>query len=190
MTPGERVHYHKTLWPAACLANEWDLRDVEKRHEIVLRCMQEVRGPRVTTSSPQFGRDEVTALFCFLEHIADQASLDKSAAWDSCKQDYRTYNRARQADWHERKLYGGGKNKLDRNRFKGAATAQGHVLDNLDPEETRKRHLTFASRHQQKDPSLRRKGQQMASQAPATPPAVPEPVAKPAGTDLESDLPF
>lgn len=185
MTPGQRVHYHKVLWPAACLANEWFVGDVEKRREVVLDCMRQVRGPLVTTSDPAFGSDEVTALFCYLEHLGDAASLDKSARWDTCKADYRTYNRARQADWHERKLYGPKANKLDRDRFAGEKTASGGPLDNLDPEAVRKRHLTFASRHQKADPSIRRKkpvGQSQASQPPASQAPAPEPA--------KADVPF
>lgn len=187
MTPGERVHYHKTLWPDACLANEWFTGDAEKRREVVLECMRLVRGPLVTTSDPAFGRDEVTALFCYLEHLADPASLDKSARWDTCQADYRTYNRARQADWHERKLYGTKANKLDKNRFAGARSARGGPLDDLDPEAVRKRHMTFASRHQKADPAIRRKqpaGQFQASQ----PMASPAPAAKPA--EVEAVDPF
>lgn len=171
MTPGERVHYHKTLWPAACLANEWFIADKEKRQAVVLDCMRLVRGPLVTTSDPSFGRDEVSALFCYLRHLADAGDLNASAEWDTCQQDYHTYNRARQADWHERKLYGTKANKLDKNRFAGAKTASGGPLDDLDPEAVRKRHMTFASRHQKKNPEIRRvkTGQEVASQNPVSP---------------------
>ncbi len=161
MTPAERSHYHVVLWPAACRAQGWQPKDPEKRRAAVLACMAAVSGPAVTTSDARFGRDEVTALFCFLQHLADPASLDKSARWVTCQQDYRTYNRARQADWHERKLYGAGKNKLDRNRFGGTASAAGGALDDLDPEAVRKRFITMASRHQRK--MRTEKGQKLAS---------------------------
>lgn len=151
MTPGERVKFFRDLWPAAALANEWDIKDDDRRRKVILDCMALVRGPMVTTSSPAFGRDEVTALFCYLDHLANPDDLDKSARWDTCLQDYRTYNRARQADWHERKLYGRKPNKLDRDRFAGAKTASAGALDDLDAEEVRKRHMTFASRHQRKE---------------------------------------
>lgn len=150
MTPFARSKYFKELWPAACEVCDLNPKDDATRRGVVLECMRLVRGPSVTTSSPRFGPDEVTALFTFLIHLADPASLDKSARWDTCKQDYRTFNRAAQADWHEAKLYGRGKNKLDRNRFRGAASAKGGPLDSLNAEEVRKRHLTFASRHQKK----------------------------------------
>lgn len=194
MTPRERTHYHAVLWPAACRAMGWSHKDQERRRKVVIDCMEAVRGPLVTTSDPEFGRDEVTALFCYLEHLADQASLDKSARWVTCQQDYRTYNRARQADWHERKMYGPGRNKLDRNRFKGAASAAGGPLDNLDADEVRKRHVTMASRHQKKmrqakaavAPSISPRGGRGAKpgQKPKGGPHAPEPV-KPATTTTQ-----
>ena len=105
MTKGERVKLFRDLWPAACLANEWDIKDDTKRREVILECMELVRGPLVTTSSPEFGRDEVTALFCYLQHLADPADFDK---------------------------------------------ASGGPLDELDPDEVSKRHMSFAKRHQKK----------------------------------------
>ena len=66
--------------------------------------------------------------------------------------------------YRERALYGAGKNKLDRNRFGGKATAAGGPLETLDAEEVRKRHLTMASRHQRKERQQRReKGPNLAS---------------------------
>lgn len=190
MTPGERVHYHKTLWPAACLANEWDLRDDERRRRVTLDCMQLVGGPLVTSSSPRFGRDEVTALFCYLEHLSHPDDFDRAARWDTCKADYKTYNRARQADWHERQLYGKGKNKLDRDRFAGATSASGGALDDLDPEKVQKRHMTFAHRHQKKMREESKKARQeagnrpiQASSAPVDRSVAPAPV-------VPEELPF
>jgi hypothetical protein len=171
MSPAERAHYFKRLWPAACAAKGWRASDDEKRRAVALECMQLVRGPLVTTSSPIFGRDEVTALFCYLEHLGDPASLDKSARWDTCQQDYRTYNRARQADWHERALYGRGKNRLNQNRFGGATTAAGGPLDELDADTVRKRHLSVASRHQKKvrqERAAAKAGPELASSAAAS----------------------
>ena len=45
MTKGERVKLFRDLWPAACLANEWDIKDDTKRREVILECMELVRGP-------------------------------------------------------------------------------------------------------------------------------------------------
>ena len=150
MTPGERNEYFGRLWPAACEVCDWNPKDDGQRRAVTLECMRLVRGPAVTASSPAFGPDEVTALFVYLRHLGDPSSFDKSAEWARVQEDYRTYNRARQADWHERELYGRGKNRFDRNRFRGKASAAGGSLDSLDPEEVRKRHMTFASRHQKK----------------------------------------
>ena len=179
MTPGERVKFFRDFWPAACFANEWDIKDDARRRQVILDCMRLVSGPAVTTSDPAFGRDEVTALFCYLDHLAHPADFDKSARWDSCRHDYHTFNRARQADWHERKLYGRKPNKLDRDRFAGEKSASGDALDDLDPEAVRKRHLTFASRHQRKERAAAKavkqgrkpadNGQKLASQRMAVP---------------------
>lgn len=194
MTPGQRKRYHADLWPAAALANEWDLGDDERRRRVTRDCMAAI-GARITDSTSGLDEDEITALFCYLEHLGDGASLDKSARWDTCRQDYKTYARAKQADWHERQLYGQGKNKLDRNRFKGEASAQGGPLDDLDPEEIRKRHITFASRHQAKQRSeakaARATGQKPASQTPATPAPAPLPVDRTAAPVIPAvDAPF
>lgn len=150
MTTKERAAYFGHLWPEAALANEWLVKDEVQRRAVTIECMGLVRGP-LTDSTSALGPDEITALFVYLRHLGDCASLEKSADWVSCQQDYKTFNRARQADWHERELYGSGKNKLDRNRFAGKATAAGGPLETLDAEEVRKRHLTMASRHQRKD---------------------------------------
>ncbi len=171
MKPGARTHYHARLWPAACAAQGWKRGDEAKRREIVVRCMELVRGPKVTgTSDIAFGDAETTALFCYLAHLANPADLNLSAEWVKCQEDYRTYNLAKQADWHERELYGTKKNRLDKNRFGGAATAAAGPLDTLDPDAVHKRHLTMASRHQK---ALRegRKGPNPARQPPASAPA-------------------
>ncbi|MES2697312.1 MAG: hypothetical protein V4773_27855 [Verrucomicrobiota bacterium] len=154
MTTQERKAYFGHLWPDACLANEWDVKDDAQRRAVTIACMRAIRAP-LSDSTSALGRDEITALFVYLRHLGDPASLEKSADWVSCQDDYKTFNRARQADWHERELYGPGKNKLARNRFGGRATAAGGPLETLDPEEVRKRHLTMASRHQKKSKDLR-----------------------------------
>lgn len=160
MTAKERSVYFGHLWPEACFANEWEVKDDARRRAVTAECMRLVRGPQ-TDSAGALGSDEVTALFTYLAHLADSASLEKSARWVTCQEDYKTFNRARQADWHERALYGKGKNKLDRNRFGGAASAAGGPLDTLDAKEVQKRHLTFASRNQRR--MRAEKGQKLAS---------------------------
>lgn len=198
MTPKERAAYFGHLWPAAALANEWDVKDDAKRRAVTVDCMRAIRA-KVTDSTSSLGRDEVTALFTYLLHLADPSSLDKSARWVTCQEDYRTFSRAKQADWHERELYGNGKNKLDRDRFAGATSAAGGPLETLDEDEVRKRHITMASRHQKK---LRREGifrpkgggqhaPVVTATKPATPQNSPAPATSGAGhSGLSEDEPF
>ena len=148
MTPGQRVKYFRDFWPAACAANGWSPKDDAKRKAVTLEAMACVRGPQVSSSHADFGPDEVTALFCYLDHLARQADLDRAARWVDCQQDYQAFNRARQADWHEAKMFGGRKNKLTRDRFGGQASAVGDPLEKFDPAAIRKRHMTMANRHQ------------------------------------------
>lgn len=155
MTPGERKTYF-ALWGNVCRVNGWRTGDDERRRAVVLECMRAVRGPLVTTSDKRFRSDEITALLTYLRHLAAPDDLDASARWVTCCEDYKTFNRAKQADWHEREMYGSGKNKLDRDRFAGAASASGGPLDTLDEDEVRKRHITMASRHQRKMRQARR----------------------------------
>lgn len=174
MTPGQRSSYF-LAWADVCKAQGWPAKDNARRSATTARCMSEIGGP-ATDSTTDLGEDEITALFCYLAHLADPASLDKSARWDTCKQDYKTFSRARHADWHETQVYGAGRNKLDRNRFKGETSASGGPLQDLDPEEVRKRHLTMASRHQAKD----RKRGHPKPEAGACPANAPAPVKAPA----------
>lgn len=145
MTPDARKRYF-ALWQAAAVASGWNTKDEAKRRAVTTDCMRLVRGP-VVKSSSDLGEDEITALFCYLEHLGDPASLEKSARWVTCQEDYKTFSRAKQADWHERETYGTGKNRLDRDRFAGETSAQGGALDDLDPEKVRQRHITAANRH-------------------------------------------
>ncbi|HYF52628.1 MAG TPA: hypothetical protein VEA41_00025 [Salinarimonas sp.] len=125
---------------------KWRPGDELRRRDVVLFVMKEVRGLQITTSHPDWGRDETTALFCYLDHVAHPDDLQKAAAWLNCVEDYRAYNRARQADWYQRKAYGRGGRKLVNNRFAGAATAQGEPLEKFDPAAIQKRFVTYASR--------------------------------------------
>lgn len=165
MTPKARATYF-ALWQAAAVASGWNAKDEAKRRAVTTDCMRLVRGP-VVKSSSDLREDEITALFCYLEHLGDPASLEKSARWVTCQEDYKTFSRAKQADWHERETYGTGKNRLDRDRFAGEVSAQGGALDDLDPEKVRQRHITAANRHAAK--LKREKGQKLASQKPTTP---------------------
>jgi hypothetical protein len=173
MNARERAKYFGDLWPAACLANEWDVKDENRRRAVTGECMRLVRGP-MTDSSSALGADEITALFCYLDHLADGASLEKSALWVTCQEDYQTFNRAKQADWHERALYGNKPSKLTRDRFRGETSATVGPLESLDPEEVRKRHLTMASRHQKRQRRQRAENPIGLQPAPAAPKPAPE----------------
>lgn len=168
MTSSQRAHYFKHLWPEACAAAGWGVRDEGRRKKVTSDCMAAIGGP-ATASTSDLGEDEVTALFCYLQHLAAPDDLNKSARWVTCQEDYHTFNRAKQADWHERSLYGKRPNKLDRDRFAGETSAAAGPLDDLDPEAVRKRHLTMASRHQKKLRAEGRKPAKAAKPAPAAP---------------------
>ncbi len=178
MTPAARIRYHKTLWPAACRAQGWNARDDAKRREVCLQVMAEVRGPAVTTSDEAFGAAETTALFTFLHQQANPNDLVAMEEWLKCKDDYLTYNQARQADWHERQAYGQqGSGKLQRNRFARARTASAGPLDELDPKTVQQRLTTMRARNEQRTGYQRRDrkiGQNLASTKLASPaPAAP-----------------
>ena len=172
MTPATRKTYF-ALWGLAAQANGWRAGDDAQRKAVTLECMAAVRGPLVGTSDPVFGPDETTALFTYIEFLAHQDDLDRSARWADCQTDYKAFNRARQADWHEGKTYGaGGSKKLQRDRFAGEQSAVGGPLEEFNPKKIYARHLTAATRHQAKE--RREKGQNPASMQTASPsPAAP-----------------
>lgn len=151
MTPGQRSSYF-LAWADVCAAQGWAAKDNAKRQEVTARCMAAVRGPAVASTS-DLGEDEITALFCYLRYLkTGDADLDSAARWVDCQQDYKAFARARQADWHEERAYGHSKkpNKLVRERFAGAKSAEGEPLEKFDPAAIKKRHLTMANRHQAK----------------------------------------
>lgn len=187
MTPAQRKPYF-ALWAAACTAQGWRSSDNTKRHEITASCMVDIKGPAVVSSN-DLGEDEITALFCYLTYLSTgDSDLDAAARWIDCKQDYKAFARARQADWHEQKLYGktSKPNKLDRNRFGGAKTAVGGPLEKFDPKAIKQRHLTLANRHQKKA-----RAQGLPKPAAGTP-SVNAPVSMPVketGKSLASHVP-
>lgn len=150
MTPYQRSIYFGQLWPDACQAKGWRRDDEVRRRDTTGECMALIGGP-ATESTTALGQDEITALFCYLDHLGHPACLIRSARWVDCQTDYHAYNRARQADWHESKAYGGGRGeKLRKNRFGGARSAQGDPLDKFNPDAIQKRYLTMRNRHGRK----------------------------------------
>ena len=147
MSPEARSCYFGHYWPTACQAKGWRVKDEVRRRHTTGECMRLVRAP-VTESTTDLGPDEITALFTYLDFLANPSSLEKSQRWLDCQQDYRAFNRARQADYYERKTYGqGGSKKLRKNRFCGQQSAQGMPQENFDPEAARKRFVTMKSRY-------------------------------------------
>ena len=150
MTDEQRNRYFGHYWPAACQWKGWRVKDEVRRRHTTGECMREIRAP-MTESTTDLGPDEITALFVYLDHLGHPSDLIKAAAWVDVQTDYRAYNRARQADWHERKTYGpGGSKRLRKQRFSGQGSAQGGPFEKFDPAEIRKRHLTTANRHRAK----------------------------------------
>lgn len=191
MNAAERSNYFSKRWPAACRGQRWNHRDQALRRRIVLECMRHVRGPAITTSDARWGRDETTALFCYLDFLAHPDSLDKSARWADCQVDYRAFNRAKQADYYEVRAYGPrGSKRLRKQRFSGRQTAAGEPLEAFSPEAIRQRFVTMASRAQKKARTAR-KGQKVAGQKVAASPVpayVPGRAVPPAGSVIL--LPF
>lgn len=186
MSPTTRKTYFR-LWLAACKVKGWDAGDDGLRRATVLACMVQVRGPQATTSHPDFGPDEITALFVYLDHLAHPSDLLKSAAWVDCQTDYRAFNRARQADWHEEQAYGRqGSGKLRRNRFAGQKKAAGEALDPLDPAAIQKRFLTMRTRNERRTGYQGKKGQTPAGQIVASQPT-PARQMQPVPVDADFD---
>lgn len=186
MSPATRTRYF-SLWGKACAVKGWPAKDNARRRAVTLECMALVRGPAVTTSDPEFGPNEVTALFTYLEFLAHPSDLLRSARWVDCQEDYVAFNRARQADWHEEKTYGRqGSGKLAKNRFGGAKTAEGEPLEPFNPKAIYKRHLTMATRHQAKAGRVR-VGKNSASPKPASTPPATAPIEDPVHAELLDD---
>lgn len=73
MTQGQQVRYRKTLWPAACKAQGWDVKDEAKRREITL----EKTGQDTTKG---LKNKQVDRLFRHLEWLADPTNFDAAYA--------------------------------------------------------------------------------------------------------------
>lgn len=149
MDEEQRARYFGHFWPAACQAKRWRVKDEVRRRHTTGECMRLIGAPE-TESTTDLDQNQITALFCYLDHLAHPSSLEKSQRWVDCQQDYKAYNLARISDWHERKTYGGRGQKLRRDRFKGAASAQGEPQEVFDPAAIRKRHMTMVNRHKAK----------------------------------------
>lgn len=117
MNAAQRKHYHGRLWPAACRAQGWDRRDGERRKAVTREAMRLCKGP-ATDSSAELDEAAVTALFAYLEHLADPENLRKLSWWMTCQEDPRAANEARQGDYWARKAGYGRKGRIAKERFK------------------------------------------------------------------------
>ena len=113
MNSTQRKLYFTALWPAACAAQGWDLKDDARRHATT----NYATGSESTTG---LAEHQITALFCYLAYLGDLASVEKAAAWQECQRDPIAYNKLRQArHWERRAGYHRG-NRLERQRFRDA----------------------------------------------------------------------
>ena len=155
MTKAARIRYHATEWPAACAKQGWSPNDATRRRNVVLDCMFSVKGPPITTSHADFGPAEITALFCYLRHLADPDNITLKLRWDQCQANYTAFNDARQADYWEARAYGGHRPRRLHNRFSKKPTAQGDPAEDApDPKTTRDRLMTMRAhaRHRSHQP--------------------------------------
>jgi hypothetical protein len=152
MTKHARIKYHRDLWPAVCAKQGWAPNDTARRQSVVLDAMFLVRGPAVTTSDDKFRDAETTALFVYLQHLADPDNITLKLRWDQCQGDYRAFNQARQADYWQKVAYGPrGGGRWARHRFAGKRTAQGDPAEDApDAKTTSERLTTMRARAQGK----------------------------------------
>lgn len=147
MSPSQRVRFFTKLWPAACEAQGWNLRDETLRRDITAQCMDAIGCPGIE-STTELKQAQITALFTFLAHLADPLHLGKSQQWTDCRADYVAFNLSRQADYWQHVAYGTGGHRITRGRFgrRRKAEQPAFTADPLTREEAEKRRLTMKSR--------------------------------------------
>ena len=147
MNQAQRRKYFTDLWPAACAANGWDVRDNARRREVTLYATNS----STTTCLQEY---QITALFLYLRHLAAPDDLTLAAEWLQCRENPRAYNKIKQGKFWERKAYGGvgttatGSSRLHRQRFKGAVPA--HGFDRPATEDTADDYLLTARKRYQR----------------------------------------
>lgn len=120
MNKAQRRVYFTQLWPAACRARGWAVRDEARRRETTRECMRAI-GAGERDSTRELNEAQVTALFVYLRHLGRPDDLRASAEWADCQEDYVRHNRVRQGDyWRTRAGYAAG-GKLEKRRFGGRA---------------------------------------------------------------------
>jgi len=71
MTKAQRSHFFGQLWPAACQAQGWQVKDETTRHAVCER----VTGQ---SSMSNLNQRQLTALFTEVRHLADPLDFDKA----------------------------------------------------------------------------------------------------------------
>jgi hypothetical protein len=106
----QRTRYHAELWPAVCSSQGWDPRDEARRHSVT----EYATGQESTKDLTQA---QITALFVFLDHLADPSDAGKAHQWETCKADPDKFNRLRQAEYWRRRARYTTTGKLNHDRF-------------------------------------------------------------------------
>lgn len=195
MSPEARSRYFGHYWPVACNAKRWRVKDEVRRRHTTGECMRLIRAP-ITESTTDLGPDEITALFIYLDHLGHPSDLLKAAAWVDVQTDYKAFNRARQADWYEKKTYGrAGSKRLRRQRFAGQQQAAGEPLEPFNPAAINQRFLTMKSRYRTKakkqQPGDLRFVAEIAGRVVTGPAPVPAPVNRVHQAEpVDSNCPF
>lgn len=73
MTSRQRSTYFGTLWPAACAAQNWNLRDHQRRRDVTFSATGK-------ESTGDLNQSEITLLFNKLRWLADPSNFDKALA--------------------------------------------------------------------------------------------------------------
>jgi hypothetical protein len=119
MNESQRIHYQAELWPAVCAAQGWDARDKELRRHKRAECWDAIGVPEMDDSMP-WDNASTTALFTLLRHLANPNNINLVMAWDDCRANYKAFNAAKWADFHQRRAFGqNGGQRVVRNRFAG-----------------------------------------------------------------------
>lgn len=150
MNAAQRRVYFTQVWPAACKAQGWDPRDDERRRTVTATAMQ-LCGCAGITSAAKLNSAQVTALFCYLKHLANPLNLRYLSAWDDCQRDYIAYNRSLQAGyWRERAGYRQG-GRIDRQRFAGRPDGGIYNSSKMTKEEADQYLMTMRARAKAKE---------------------------------------
>lgn len=136
MTTAQRARYFSILWPAACRAQGWPVKDEAKRRECTFTATEQ-------DSTTGLSQHEITALFAYLGHLAGDAQA--SDLWRRVgRVGAAAVNMQRQGE-HLRDEAGykaGG--KLDFDRFR--KFDDGEIAPEMNASEARKYQMTMQNR--------------------------------------------